>query len=153
MTDLFHPAVTAWFRQHFPAPTPAQAGAWPAIHAGRNVLIAAPTGSGKTLAAFLAAIDALVREGLANGLPDETSIVYVSPLKALSNDVRKNLAGPLAGIRRELDPGPPQQTSPPASWTHQPSLPLESVVTPVRGAPGPRPTTRSSPERATVTCS
>ena len=103
MTDLFHPAVAAWFRQQFPAPTPAQARAWPAIRAGRNVLIAAPTGSGKTLAAFLATIDALVREGLRQGLPDETSIVYVSPLKALSNDVRKNLAVPLAGIRRELE--------------------------------------------------
>jgi ATP-dependent Lhr-like helicase len=103
MTELFHPAVAAWFRQHFPAPTPAQARAWPVIRAGRNALIAAPTGSGKTLAAFLAAIDALVRQGLANGLADETSIVYVSPLKALSNDVRKNLAVPLAGIRRELE--------------------------------------------------
>ncbi|HKU87963.1 MAG TPA: DEAD/DEAH box helicase [Casimicrobiaceae bacterium] len=103
MTDLFHPAVATWFRQHFPAPTPAQARAWPVIAAGRNVLIAAPTGSGKTLAAFLAAIDALVREGVRQGLPDETSIVYVSPLKALSNDVRKNLAIPLAGIRRELE--------------------------------------------------
>jgi ATP-dependent Lhr-like helicase len=72
------------------------------IRAGRNALIAAPTGSGKTLAAFLAAIDALVREGLAGGLPDETSVVYVSPLKALSNDVQKNLAVPLAGIRGEL---------------------------------------------------
>jgi ATP-dependent Lhr-like helicase len=103
MTELFHPAVAAWFRQHFPAPTPAQARAWPVIRAGRNALIAAPTGSGKTLAAFLAAIDALVRQGLANGLADETSIVYVSPLKALSNDVRKNLAVPLAGIRREIE--------------------------------------------------
>jgi superfamily II DNA/RNA helicase len=67
MTDLFHPAVAAWFRQQFPAPTPAQARAWPAIRAGRNVLIAAPTGSGKTLAAFLATIDALVREGFGKG--------------------------------------------------------------------------------------
>ena len=82
--DSFHPAVAAWFRRAFEAPTPAQAQAWPAIQAGRHVLIAAPTGSGKTFAAFLAAIDGLVREGLAGALADETHIVYVSPLKALS---------------------------------------------------------------------
>jgi ATP-dependent Lhr-like helicase len=98
----FHPAVAAWFRNHFAAPTEPQALAWPQIQAGRNVLVAAPTGSGKTLAAFLAAIDGLVREGLANGLPDQTFVVYVSPLKALSNDIQKNLAAPLAGIRSEL---------------------------------------------------
>ncbi|HKP66143.1 MAG TPA: DEAD/DEAH box helicase, partial [Casimicrobiaceae bacterium] len=102
MTDRFHPAVAAWFESQFPRPTPAQEHAWPLIRAQRNVLIAAPTGSGKTLAAFLAAIDALVVEGLATGLADETTVVYVSPLKALSNDVRKNLELPLAGIRREL---------------------------------------------------
>jgi ATP-dependent Lhr-like helicase len=102
MTDRFHPAVAAWFDSQFPQPTPAQERAWPLIRAQRNVLIAAPTGSGKTLAAFLAAIDALVVEGLATGLADETAVVYVSPLKALSNDVRKNLELPLAGIRREL---------------------------------------------------
>src|SRR5688572_31584857 len=98
----FHPAVAAWFDAHFPAPTPAQARAWPAIQAGRNVLVAAPTGSGKTLAAFLAAIDALVREGVREPLPDETFVVYVSPLKALSNDIQKNLEAPIAGIRSEL---------------------------------------------------
>jgi ATP-dependent Lhr-like helicase len=102
MTARFHPAVAAWFGRQFPAPTDAQARAWPLIGEGRNVLIAAPTGSGKTLAAFLAAIDALTREGLESGLRDETSVVYVSPLKALSNDVQKNLAAPLAGIRGEL---------------------------------------------------
>jgi ATP-dependent Lhr-like helicase len=102
MPDSFHPAVAAWFAGQFPAPTPAQARAWPLIRAQRNVLVAAPTGSGKTLAAFLAAIDALVVEGLAGGIADETAVVYVSPLKALSNDVRKNLEVPLAGIRREL---------------------------------------------------
>jgi ATP-dependent helicase Lhr and Lhr-like helicase len=100
--SLFHPAVAAWFERSFAAPTAAQAEAWPAIQAGRHVLIAAPTGSGKTLAAFLAAIDGLVRQGLAGELRDETQIVYVSPLKALSNDIRKNLEVPLAGIRAGL---------------------------------------------------
>jgi len=98
----FHPAVAAWFERSFAGPTPAQAEAWPAIQAGRHVLIAAPTGSGKTLAAFLAAIDGLVRQGLAGELRDETQIVYVSPLKALSNDIRRNLETPLAGIREAL---------------------------------------------------
>ncbi|RPI43279.1 MAG: DEAD/DEAH box helicase, partial [Betaproteobacteria bacterium] len=100
--DAFHPAVAAWFRSAFPAPTAPQLEAWPAIRAGQQVLIAAPTGSGKTLAAFLAAIDALVREGLRGTLADETRIVYVSPLKALSNDIQRNLEWPLAGIQDEL---------------------------------------------------
>jgi ATP-dependent helicase Lhr and Lhr-like helicase len=99
---LFHPAVLGWFDSHFPAPTQAQAQAWPAIKAGRHVLVAAPTGSGKTLAAFLAAIDDLVRQGLDGGLGCETQIVYVSPLKALSNDIKRNLEAPLAGIRAQL---------------------------------------------------
>ncbi|MBA3505450.1 MAG: DEAD/DEAH box helicase, partial [Betaproteobacteria bacterium] len=100
---LFHPAVDAWFRKHFPAPTEPQARAWPLLRAGQHVLIAAPTGSGKTLAAFLAAIDGLVRRGVEAALPDETFVVYVSPLKALSNDIQRNLAAPLAGIRIELE--------------------------------------------------
>ena len=100
----FHPAVANWFRRAFPGgPTAAQVAAWPAIAAGRHTLVAAPTGSGKTLTAFMAAIDALVRRGLqADGLADETAVVYVSPLKALSNDIRLNLEAPLAGIREEL---------------------------------------------------
>jgi ATP-dependent Lhr-like helicase len=99
----FHPAVANWFNRTFDAPTPPQEQAWPAIQARRHVLIAAPTGSGKTLAAFLAAIEQLVREGVqGGGLADETHIVYVSPLKALSNDIRRNLEAPLAGIRAEL---------------------------------------------------
>src|SRR5499425_631336 len=100
--DSFTPTVRAWFDQSFAAPTPAQGNAWPAIKAGRDVLIAAPTGSGKTLAAFLCAIDGLVRQGLDGGLKDETQIVYVSPLKALSNDIQRNLEAPLAGIRERL---------------------------------------------------
>jgi ATP-dependent Lhr-like helicase len=99
---LFHPAVAGWFAGSFAAPTPAQAEAWPAIKAARHTLIAAPTGSGKTLAAFLAAIDDLVRQGLDGRLTDATQVVYVSPLKALSNDIHRNLEAPLAGIRERL---------------------------------------------------
>jgi ATP-dependent Lhr-like helicase len=103
MSTDFHPAVANWFERTFDAPTPAQRAAWPAILAQRHVLIAAPTGSGKTLAAFLAVIDELVRDGLAaNGLAEETRLVYVSPLKALSNDIQRNLESPLTGIRDEL---------------------------------------------------
>jgi ATP-dependent Lhr-like helicase len=102
LTD-FHPAIASWFEKRFGAATEPQARAWPEIRAGRHTLIAAPTGSGKTLAAFLSAIDDLVRQALlGGGLPDETEVVYVSPLKALSNDVEKNLEEPLAGIRAEL---------------------------------------------------
>src|SRR4249919_4291596 len=100
---MFHPAVSGWFARTFAAPTEAQVQAWPSIEAGRNTLVAAPTGSGKTLTAFMAAIDALVREGQGGGLPEETQVVYVSPLKALSNDIHLNLEAPLAGIREELE--------------------------------------------------
>ncbi|MBV8200377.1 MAG: DEAD/DEAH box helicase, partial [Acidobacteria bacterium] len=98
----FHPAVAGWFTARFGAPTEPQERAWPSIMAGRHTLIAAPTGSGKTLAAFLAAIDQLVRAALAGELGDETRVVYVSPLKALSNDIQKNLQVPLAGISEQL---------------------------------------------------
>jgi ATP-dependent Lhr-like helicase len=99
----FHPAVAAWFGATFPAATEAQLRAWPLIQSGKPTLVAAPTGSGKTLTAFLAAIDALVRESSDGPLPDETQVLYVSPLKALSNDIRVNLQGPLEGIGRQLD--------------------------------------------------
>src|SRR5213593_191109 len=99
----FHPAVARWFEARFREPTEPQRRAWPVIQAGRNALIAAPTGSGKTFAAFLAASDSLLRQGLEGTLRDETQVVYVSPLKALSNDVQKNLAEPLAEIRRTLE--------------------------------------------------
>ncbi|QJD30050.1 DEAD/DEAH box helicase [Methylococcus geothermalis] len=98
----FHAIVGAWFETAIGTPTPAQLRAWAAVQAGRDVLVAAPTGSGKTLAAFLAAIDELVREGEVFGLPDETRILYISPLKALSNDIHKNLQLPLEGIQRML---------------------------------------------------
>ncbi len=116
-SKLFHPAVAKWFADHFAAPTRAQAEAWPAIKAGRHALVAAPTGSGKTLAAFLAVIDDLVRQRLDGGLPEQTQVVYVSPLKALSNDIDRNLAAPLAGIREEL---------------HRSGLPLVEIRTWVR---------------------
>jgi ATP-dependent helicase Lhr and Lhr-like helicase len=98
----FHPAVARWFERKFGSPTEPQIRGWPAIQSGRQVLISAPTGSGKTLAAFLASLDALFREGAETELPDETQVVYVSPLKALSNDIRKNLQEPLAEIRALL---------------------------------------------------
>ena len=100
--EQFHPAVAGWFASAFEAPTPAQRAAWPAIASGRHALVAAPTGSGKTFAAFLAAVDELVRLGVEGKLADETAVVYVSPLKALSNDIRINLEAPLAGIRERL---------------------------------------------------
>lgn len=100
----FHPILADWFRRSFAAPTQAQALAWPLLLERRSTLVAAPTGSGKTLTAFLAAIDELLREGLARGgaLPDETVVVYVSPLKALSNDIRTNLQAPLAALQEAL---------------------------------------------------
>src|SRR6202008_2029154 len=79
----FHPAVARWFEQTFGSPTEPQIRGWPPIQTGRHTLISAPTGSGKTLAAFLASLDALFRRGAKEYLPDETQIVYVSPLKAL----------------------------------------------------------------------
>jgi len=102
MLDQFHPAVREWFLQHFPTPTEPQARAWPAIKAGRHTLIAAPTGSGKTLAAFLSAIDDLIWQAARGQLTDETQVVYVSPLKALSNDIKINLEAPLKGIQQSL---------------------------------------------------
>jgi ATP-dependent Lhr-like helicase len=100
----FHPAVAAWFESAFAGPTDAQLRAWPHIRGGESTLVAAPTGSGKTLTAFLWALDELVRDGLAHdgALPDETLVVYVSPLKALSNDIHANLDRPLAGIGEQL---------------------------------------------------
>ncbi|MDP2342818.1 MAG: DEAD/DEAH box helicase [Deltaproteobacteria bacterium] len=100
--DLFVPAVSSWFRETLGEPTPPQEEAWPLILEGKDVVIAAPTGSGKTLAAFLAALDGLAKEAEAGTLTDEVRVVYVSPLKALSNDVGKNLLLPLEGVIERL---------------------------------------------------
>ena len=98
--SAFHPLVARWFQQRFGEPTTPQRLGWEAIRSGRHTLIAAPTGSGKTLAAFLEELDRLFREGLEGPLPDETRVVYVSPLKALSADIHLNLAEPRREIRR-----------------------------------------------------
>ena len=96
----FHPLTVAWFTSHIGAPTDIQRQAWPRIAAGEHVLAVAPTGSGKTLTAFLAALDALATGKWPTG---RVSVVYVSPLKALGNDVRRNLIAPLAGLRRAFE--------------------------------------------------
>src|SRR5690349_1248819 len=93
-----HPLIQQWFVDKFGTPTEPQEQGWPHILAGRTTLISAPTGSGKTLAAFLACIDRLVRKALAGDLQDRTEVLYVSPLKALGNDIQKNLQGPLGEI-------------------------------------------------------
>jgi ATP-dependent Lhr-like helicase len=100
--NSFHVACRNWFESQFGQPTPAQAQAWQSIKAGKHTLISAPTGSGKTLAAFYAAIDGLVQQGLNRQLSDGVQILYVSPLKALSNDIQKNLELPLDGIAEHL---------------------------------------------------
>ena len=96
----FHPVIARWFAERLGEPTPAQRRGWEAIRQGRNTLIAAPTGSGKTLAAFLIELDELLRESLEGALPEEVRVVYVSPLKALSADIHRNLAEPRREIRR-----------------------------------------------------
>src|SRR5689334_1545972 len=98
--SCFHPVVAQWFTETLGAPTRAQARGWAALRERRHTLIAAPTGSGKTLAAFLTALDDLVVEGLETPLPDEVRVVYVSPLKALSTDIHKNLTEPREGLER-----------------------------------------------------
>ena len=98
VTDSFHPLVRDWFAARFPKPTEPQTQSWPLIRAGDDVLVSAPTGSGKTLAAFLICLDDLIARAATGRLPDETLVVYVSPLKALTNDVRKNLELPLAEL-------------------------------------------------------
>src|SRR5688572_17582782 len=97
----FHPTIKRWFAAKFGEPTEPQRLGWPHIRSGRHTLIAAPTGTGKTIAGYLSAIDALAHEG--TSLPDETHVLYISPLRALSNDVQKNLQIPLRELS-ELDP-------------------------------------------------
>src|SRR3989449_11225340 len=96
--SLFHPVNVNGFGERFGSPTDVQARSWPEIASGTDLLIAAPTGSGKTLAAFLSCLDSLFKQALAGELEDRTQVLYVSPLKALSNDVQKNLHEPLAEI-------------------------------------------------------
>src|SRR5712672_3588439 len=98
----FHPVIWRWFEEKFGSPTEPQQRGWPSIQSGAHTLIAAPTGSGKTLAAFFAELDLLFKAGLSGSLTDETRVIYISPLKALSNDIHKNLEEPLAGIRAAL---------------------------------------------------
>ncbi|NJN52295.1 MAG: DEAD/DEAH box helicase, partial [Gammaproteobacteria bacterium] len=93
--SLFHPGVRAWFESRYARPTDVQSRSWPVIMAGRNALITAPTGSGKTLTAFLAALDGFATGSLATGA---TRVLYLSPLKALNNDIRRNLLEPLADL-------------------------------------------------------
>lgn len=100
--ERFHHSVANWFQNTFERPTEIQVKAWPEIQSRRNILISAPTGSGKTLAAFLSTIDGLVRQGLEGRLEEKTHVLYVSPLKALSNDIERNLQLPLRGIGEEL---------------------------------------------------
>src|SRR3954470_1213715 len=100
METPFHPLIEKWFAEKFGAPTEPQRLGWPEIAARRHTLIAAPTGSGKTLAAFLVCIDRLFRQAIAGTLPDHPQVIYVSPLRALSNDIRRNLEGPLEEIQR-----------------------------------------------------
>src|SRR5262249_766848 len=94
----FHPLIRRWFEVHFIAATEAQRLGWPAIQRGHDTLIAAPTGSGKTLTAFLASLDRLLRMALSGEGRDRTYVVYVSPLRALSNGIQRNRQGPLAEI-------------------------------------------------------
>src|SRR5213078_2485017 len=101
----FHPTIRKWFAARFGEPTEPQKMGWPRIQGGRHTLISAPTGTGKTIAGYLSAIDSLARQG--DALKDQMEVLYISPLRALSNDVQKNLQGPLKEIR-ELDPSIPE---------------------------------------------
>src|SRR3954470_18209871 len=104
----FHPIVRAWFRDTLGAPSPPQREGWPAIASGSHTLILAPTGTGKTLTAFLWELNQLIVDGSREPLPNAVQILYISPLKALNNDIQRNLDGPLAALRdRFADAGKP----------------------------------------------
>jgi len=135
----FHPAVRSWFSSTFEAETPVQAQAWEQISSGKNVLIAAPTGSGKTFAAFLCAINDLVQQSAQRSLADGVQVLYVSPLKALSNDIDKNLQQPLEGID---------------NWLQEHENRLSGIRTAVRTGdtpPGDRERMRRKPPQILVT--
>ncbi|MEQ9072065.1 MAG: DEAD/DEAH box helicase, partial [Gimesia chilikensis] len=99
----YHPIIEKWFRKRFAGPTEPQQQGWPCINRGEHTLISAPTGSGKTLTAFLSVIDRIVKRSLEGDLDDETVVVYVSPLRALSNDMHRNLTEPLEEISALLE--------------------------------------------------
>src|SRR5919112_4071957 len=99
----FHPIVRSWFRERLGEPSEPQQQGWPAIASGAHTLILAPTGTGKTLAAFLWELNALIVEGLATPLPNAICILYVSPLKALNNDIQRNLERPLTDLRQRFE--------------------------------------------------
>src|SRR4051812_12787610 len=120
----FDPLVQRWFAEHFKSPTEPQVLGWPEIAANRDTLISAPTGSGKTLAAFLICLDRLVRAARTNTLSDQTHVLYVSPLKALSNDVHRNLELPLAQV---------------ASLAERDGIPFMPIRTSVRTGDTPMP--------------
>src|SRR6266550_8370837 len=96
----FHPIVRAWFKETLGAPSAPQREGWPAIASGADTLILAPTGTGKTFAAFLWELNALITEGLEAPLANAVHLLYVSPLKALNNDIQRNLEGPLADLQQ-----------------------------------------------------
>jgi len=135
----FHPAVSGWFAGVFEAPTPVQRAAWQAIRTRSNVLIAAPTGSGKTFAAFLCAINDLVEQSRRRPLQDGVQVLYVSPLKALSNDIDRNLQQPLEGIDQLLAAG------------HEAPSGIRSMVRTGDTTPGEREQMRRRPPQILVT--
>ena len=117
---MFHPVIAPWFERRFARPTPVQERAWPAIASGDNVLLTAPTGSGKTLAAFLYCLDQLARRAHRRAAStDQTQVVYVTPLKALSNDVKRNLEEPLAEILAAAARGRARRPAPAGGGAHR----------------------------------